>query len=67
MIRQTTSELVKQADAAMEEAADMVLQRAKQHNTPIIVWRNGKIVQLDPHAAETNVPRFAASQDGQAS
>ena len=67
MIRQTTSELVKQADAAMEEAADMVLQRAKQHNTPIVVWRNGKIVELDPLAAEANVSRSEAPQDDQTS
>jgi len=53
MIRKTTSEFSKRADAAMEEAAETVLQRAKQHNTPIIVWRNGKIVELDPFAEES--------------
>jgi len=54
MIRKTASEseFSKQADAAMEEAAKTVLQRAKQHNTPIIVWRNGKIVELDPFAED---------------
>ena len=52
MIRKTASELAKQADAAMAEAAETVLQRAKQHNTPIIVWRDGKIVELDPYAEE---------------
>ena len=54
MIRQNVSEFVKQADAAMEEAAEVVLQRARQHNTPIVVWRDGRVVELDPHSPEAD-------------
>jgi len=57
MIRQNVSEFVKQADAAMEEAAEVVLQRARQHNTPIVVWRDGRVVELDPFSPEANVPK----------
>ncbi|WP_417731576.1 hypothetical protein [Rosistilla oblonga] len=52
MIRDNKSEFIKKADAAMEEAAEVVLQRARQHNTPIVVWRDGKVVELDPFSPE---------------
>jgi hypothetical protein len=57
MIRDNKSEFVKQADAAMEEAAEVVLQRARQHNTPIVVWRDGKVVELDPFSEEFDEPK----------
>ncbi len=57
MIRDNASEFVKQADAAMEEAAEVVLQRARQHNTPIVVWRDGKVVELDPFSPEFDEPK----------
>ncbi len=52
MIRDDMPEIVKQANAAMELAAGDVLLRARQHNTPIIVWRDGKVVELDPFSPE---------------
>ena len=52
MIRDDTPEIVKQANAAMEQAGKDVLDRARRHNTPIVVWRNGKVVELDPFSEE---------------
>ena len=52
MIRKRQSEFVRQANAAMREAAETVLDRARRHNTPIIVWRDGKVVHLDPWTQE---------------
>jgi hypothetical protein len=26
--------------------------RARQHNSPIVVWRDGKVVELDPFSPE---------------
>ena len=52
MIRDDTPEIEKQANAAMELAAKDVLQRSRQHNTPIVVWRDGKVVELDPFSPE---------------
>lgn len=57
MIRDDTPEIVKQANAAMKEAADVVLQRARRHKTPIVVWRDGKVVQLDPFSPEFDEPK----------
>ncbi|MGB7343848.1 MAG: hypothetical protein WBD20_06530 [Pirellulaceae bacterium] len=62
MIRDNKSEFIKQADAAMEEAAEVVLRRARQHNTPIIVWRDGKVVELDPFSSEFDEPKDKSSK-----
>ena len=56
MIRDNQSEFSKRTNAAMEEAAEVVLQRARQHNTPIVVWRDGKVVELDPFSEEFDEP-----------
>lgn len=58
MIRDNTNEIVKQADAAMKEAAKAVVQRARQHGSPIVLWRDGKVVELDPF-----LPEFDDHQD----
>jgi len=58
MIRDDTPEIVKQANAAMELAANDVLLRARRHNTPIVIWRDGKIVQLDPNSPEFDEPQM---------
>lgn len=52
MIRDETPETVKQANAAMEQAANDVLVRARHCNTSIVVWRDGKVVELDPNSPE---------------
>ncbi len=52
MIRDDTPEIVKQANAAMELAAIDVLLRARRYNTSIVVWRDGKVVELDPFSPE---------------
>ncbi|MEM6691273.1 MAG: hypothetical protein AAF664_17740 [Planctomycetota bacterium] len=52
MIHDDVSDFVKQADLAMQDAAEVVLRRAREHNTPIIVWRDGKVVKLDPFSLD---------------
>lgn len=52
MIRDNQSELSKQTNAAMRETRKVVIDRAREHNTPIVLWRDGKIVELDPFSAE---------------
>ncbi len=64
MIRDDTPEIVKQANAAMEEAADVVLERARRHNTPIVLWRDGKVVELDPFSPEFDEPKEQSSAAG---
>lgn len=52
MIRDNQSELSKQTNAAMRETRKVVIDRAREHNTPIVLWRDGKVVELDPFSAE---------------
>ncbi|SMP57404.1 hypothetical protein SAMN06265222_105306 [Neorhodopirellula lusitana] len=61
MIRDNKSEFIKQADAAMDEAAEVVSQRARQHKNPIVVWRDGKVVELDPFSPEFDEPNKDSS------
>ncbi|QDS90075.1 hypothetical protein EC9_42790 [Rosistilla ulvae] len=56
MIRDNTPELVRKANAAMQQAAADVLVRARQYNTPIVLWRDGKVVEVDPFSEEFDPP-----------
>ena len=63
MIRDDTPETVKQANAAMEQAANDVLLRARRYNTPIVIWRDGKVVELDPFSPEFDEPNGEPTAD----
>ncbi|WP_164102532.1 hypothetical protein [Candidatus Laterigemmans baculatus] len=67
MIRDNTSDFVRKADAAMEEAAKDVVERARRHNTPIVVWRDGKVVELDPFSEEFDQPKPGGDRTNDAS
>lgn len=67
MIRDNTSDFIRKADAAMKEAAEEVLERAQRHNTPIVVWRDGKVVELDPFSEEFDPPKPGGDRTGDAS
>lgn len=36
----------------MKEAAKEVVLRARRHRTPIIIWRDDRIVEVDPFSDE---------------
>ena len=48
-------ELTELADAAFLQAAYKVVERAKQTGTKVIVWKNGKLTELDP--SEIRLPK----------
>ena len=64
MIRDNQSELSKQTNAAMKETRRVVIDRARQHNTPIVLWRDGKVVELDPFSEEFDGPKEDAPTAG---
>lgn len=67
MIRDNQSELSKQTNAAMRETRKVVIDRAREHNTPIVLWRDGKVVELDPFSAEfddVKDSKYAKETDG---
>lgn len=35
-------------DAAFEQVAIQVIERARQTNTPLILWVDGKVTEVDP-------------------
>jgi len=39
-----------------------VLQRARRRNTPIVVWRDGRVVELDPFSPEFDEPAERKSE-----
>ena len=44
--------LANKAQAAFAEAARDVIARARAHNTPVVVWRDNKVVYLTIAQAE---------------
>ena len=40
--------LTRLADAAFEQAARKVIERAKATNTPVIVWKNAAVTEVEP-------------------
>jgi len=46
--RSKTSDLTQLAEAAFEQAARKVVERAKQTGTPVIVWEDGQVKELPP-------------------
>ena len=43
--------LSEKANAAFQQAATKVIQRAKQTGTPIVVWEEGKVKEVTPDEA----------------
>ncbi|MCA9214265.1 MAG: hypothetical protein KDB27_14435 [Planctomycetales bacterium] len=51
----------------MRETRKVVIDRAREHNTPIVLWRDGKVVELDPFSAEfddVKDSKYAKEPDG---
>ncbi len=61
MIQDNQSELSKRTNAAMQETRQVVINRARKHNTPIVLWRDGKVVELDPFSPEFDDARSDSS------
>ena len=61
MIRDNQSEFSKRTNAAMKETRKVVVDRAREHNTSIVLWRNGKVVELDPFSPEFDEPEQDAT------
>ena len=40
--------LGKLADAAFQQAAEVVIKRAEDAGTPVIIWENGQVTRVQP-------------------
>jgi len=43
------------ANAAFERVVDKVIKRARDTGTPVVVWKDGRIVALTPEEARLEV------------
>jgi ABC-type sugar transport system substrate-binding protein len=48
MKKTTDQPLTKLADAAFEQAAQQVIERARQSGTPVIVWEDEAVKEVEP-------------------
>ncbi len=44
--------MTKLADAAFQRAAEKVIERAEDAGTPVIVWENQQVTELEPRKAK---------------
>ena len=44
--------LSEKADAAFEQASQKVIERARQTQTPVVIWEDGRIVQVPGEAMQ---------------
>lgn len=55
--------LIAKADMAFEAACREVIERARQSNTEIVIWRDGQIVELSPEEATAELEANLAKRD----
>ncbi len=48
MKKSTEQPLTKLADAAFEQAAKKVIERAEESGTPVIVWEDESVKEMEP-------------------
>ena len=52
MKKQSDQPMTKLADAAFQRAAEKVIERAEDAGTPVIVWENEEVTEVEPRKAQ---------------
>jgi hypothetical protein len=60
MKKSTEQPLTKLADAAFEQAAQKVIERAEESGTPVIVWEDESVKEVEPR----KVPKIRKTKNG---
>jgi hypothetical protein len=55
--------LIAKANLAFEAACRIVIERARQSGTEIVIWRDGQIVELSPEEATTELESNLAERE----
>ena len=55
--------LIAKADLAFEDACRRVIDRARAANTEIVIWRDGRMVELSPDEAAMELEANLAKRD----
>jgi hypothetical protein len=48
--------MVEKVDEAIRQAADKVLEKAKQTGTPVVIWEDDQIKEVPPEKLELKMP-----------
>lgn len=56
--------LTKLADAAFEQAAQKVIERAEESGTPVIVWEEDAVKEVEPHRKAQSPAQKGARSNG---
>ena len=59
MKKSTEQPLTKLADAAFEQAAQKVIERAEESGTPVIVWEDESVKEVEPR----KVPKIRKAKE----
>lgn len=52
MIQQSTDETIQKIDTGFPAIAHAAIEKARQTKTKLVVWLDGKIVEVDPDEVE---------------
>jgi hypothetical protein len=64
MIRSNAPDsLIAKANLAFEAACRIVIDRARQSGTEIVIWRDGQIVELSPEEATAELEANVANRE----
>ena len=55
--------MIAKANLAFEAACRKVIDRARQSNTEIVIWRDGQIVELSPEEATAELEANLAKRE----
>jgi hypothetical protein len=55
--------LIAKANLAFEAACRIVIDRARQSGTEIVIWRDGQIVELSPEEATAELEANVANRE----
>lgn len=55
MIEQSTDETIKKIDLGFPTIGHAAIVKARQTNTKLVIWRDGKIIEITPDDAELTV------------
>jgi hypothetical protein len=53
MKKKSNLSLSSKANAAFNQAAKKVIQRAKETSTPVVIWENGTVKEIPAHLLKT--------------
>ena len=54
MSRISTYEIIQKIDKGFPAVALAAIEKARQTKTKLVVWRDGKIVEIDPNEVKTD-------------